>query len=379
MEKHFFISGMFRSGTTYLARALNTHKDLIVLSDPHRAFFKYVRNMFFSKEVKDFDIDSPLADYFLDQTELRKKFHAVFFDISLNDSDLKILKDQLVKGAELFSPFIKENIHCLKKGTVREVYDQLISLGGEIYGYTGHGLIGTKEVWTDEFISNLIESGRKCIQIIRDPRAVIASNRVNEYGSYPLLFLIRQWRKSVAYHLSNKGSSDYMMIKYEVLSGRNKEIPFRAISDFLSIAFDEEVMNPENYLDGRNEPWKRNTSYQSPIQKLESNSGPKWKSVLLPEEVKIIEKLCFPEMKLLSYEFTDDQDQDQFLDKKLTKYEVKENRAKWIEKYDFEFTGKQYDFELKRFYLLKSEEIVAEEVIEKYFITKQAYECYRQL
>jgi hypothetical protein len=376
MIKHFFISGLFRSGTTFLARALNTHPDLKVLSDPHRAFFKFVRNKFFLSKQEGFDEGKPLSDYFLEEPSLRREFLSDFFQIKLTKTDIETLKKDLEKGAELFSPFIKNNIDLLKEGSVSDVYEQLIDLGGKAYSIQNEGLIGTKEVWTDEFISKFLETGKKCIHIIRDPRALISSNRVSEYGAYPLLFLIRQWRKSVAYYCLNKGNDNYLMIRYEDIVA-DKEASFRTISNFLNIPFNAVTIDDSKYVDGSNNPWKKNTSYSTSA--INNVAGPRWKQVLNKSEVSIVEHLCLLEMKLLEYEFTSDLDNGVFLNKEFIKYESKENRAEWIKKYDFEFTETQYLQEEKRMKMINEERNSDDSAIENYFITKQAYNTYKHV
>ena len=75
----------------------------------------------------------------------------------------------------------------------------------------------------------LLEDGHisKCIHILRDPRAVAASNYVSSL-CYPNLFLARQWRKSAALARLNaeRHSDAYLIVKYE-RSDIKKEINVR--------------------------------------------------------------------------------------------------------------------------------------------------------
>ncbi|MFW6289777.1 MAG: sulfotransferase [Mariniphaga sp.] len=74
--ENFFITGMFRSGTTLLARMLNTHKDIACASDPFRPFFNCFRD-YIAKEI-DVQVNpyDPLGSYFTDkkQYNLLKKY-----------------------------------------------------------------------------------------------------------------------------------------------------------------------------------------------------------------------------------------------------------------------------------------------------------------
>ena len=375
MQNHFFISGMFRSGTTYLARALNAHPKLTVLSDPHRAFFKYVRNIFFVREVEGFDPDCPIDDYFNQPAQLRQQFHDQFMDLELSKKDIEIFKPLLIKGAKLFSPLIENTIDKLEPGRVSEVYAQLLYLGGKAYQYSDYQLLGTKEVWTDEFIELFLKEGKKCIQIIRDPRAVIASNRVNEYGAYPLLFLIRQWRKSVAYYLKNKGKYGYLMLKYEDLMS-DKPAAFQRLTDHLDIPFACELLDETSFVDGALKPWKQNTSYT--IERKEKIAGPKWKSVLHEAEIAMIESMCFAEFRLLGYDRVTQQIPGMVFDPEWMAKESQANRAEWIMKYNFELNTDQFEIENKRYEFLQNGSTVPTE-IERLFITESSYKLLRDV
>ena len=75
--KFFFLTGMFRSGTTLLARMFNSHKNITLASDPFSPIFKEFRNEILNKNTKDtFDSNAPLNDYYFDQ------FQNNIFDIS---------------------------------------------------------------------------------------------------------------------------------------------------------------------------------------------------------------------------------------------------------------------------------------------------------
>ena len=60
-----FISGMFRSGTTLLARMLNSHPSICVASDPFASIFKSFRNEIAIEHIgSKYDKDSPYDDYY---------------------------------------------------------------------------------------------------------------------------------------------------------------------------------------------------------------------------------------------------------------------------------------------------------------------------
>ena len=65
-----FITGLFRSGTTFLARALNAHPELSVASDPYFEFWKLLRNKWYGGRDAEFNTAAPLSDYFFQDVEL---------------------------------------------------------------------------------------------------------------------------------------------------------------------------------------------------------------------------------------------------------------------------------------------------------------------
>ena len=67
----------------------------------------------------------------------------------------------------------------------------------------GLAVIGSKEIAVEEYIPYFIEVGTKVVLVVRDPRAMIASLALGEGERYggsprPILFDVRNWRKSVA-------------------------------------------------------------------------------------------------------------------------------------------------------------------------------------
>ena len=59
-----FVTGMFRSGTTMLARMLASHGDMAFASDPFSRIFKSLRNSLAEHTGQEIDPASPLDDYY---------------------------------------------------------------------------------------------------------------------------------------------------------------------------------------------------------------------------------------------------------------------------------------------------------------------------
>ena len=72
--KRLFVTGMFRSGTTLLARAFNAHPSISFASDPFFEFFKHARNTYYTGKEEDFDSNQPLSDKFWEDKKRQKFF-----------------------------------------------------------------------------------------------------------------------------------------------------------------------------------------------------------------------------------------------------------------------------------------------------------------
>lgn len=315
---NFLVTGMFRSGTTFLARMLNANRNIICASDPFAPVFKEYRNSFGRSAEGDFDTNSPLHDYYFDasQNNLFRAMQASDFNVSIGASVLDRLVEKVGQHSEAYSPLIRNYLSLLKG----ETYSDLINSGLRIIemaypkGRHQAQALGFKEVWVGEFTQHFLQlaSGAKVIHLVRDPRAVAGSNYVSG-ARYPLLFLARQWRKlATLAWLSSSKSENVKVIRFEDLIGSPQTTAVE-ICAFLGVDFDESMVDMRDLKDGANKPWQQNSSYKDydqGVQNQPAESSPKsierWRSVLPQEFVRLIEKLCFFEMALVGYEYDTD-------------------------------------------------------------------------
>lgn len=306
MTNRLFISGMFRSGTTLFARMLHTHDHIACASDPFRPFFNCFRDAVAHDIGVSIDEFDPLGDYFADETELNifEAIQQTTLDRQFPDNVRDELYDRIISHAEPFSPRITSQLDAIRGETFREVYNDLWSYVPAAYGDGNEQWEATKEVWTTEFTPALAHAypDSKFLHVVRDPRAVCASKNVHKDAKYPWLFLIRQWRKLAI--LSNQYNSQFRdrvrIVRYEdlVTSPRDTIVD---ISEFLDIEVDRRLLDPSNFVDGAGEQWLQNTSYEDSKASFNTNSVDKWKDVLTDREIKYIEQLSYPEMRLYHY------------------------------------------------------------------------------
>lgn len=390
MANKFFITGMFRSGTTLLARMLNTHEKIVCASDPYRPFFNFFRyivseNNNLDKQLNPFD---PLGDYFAeDKIDLFNMIQNSNLELEIpDDKERSFLLEKIKSHGEPFSPKIINNLNNIKGKTFKEIYDNLLTYIPKYYGEGKELWEGTKEVWSTEFTAPLANTypEQRFILVVRDPRAVAASKNVKE-DKYPWLFLIRQWRKlailSWIYDKYSSFKDRVLLLKYEDLVSY-PETTSEKICNFLNVEVDDKILNPANFLDGNGEKWLQNTSYKNKKVSFNTNSIDKWKDVLTKEEIKFIEKLCFAEMDILGYEFAETKkiglEDDLLLNPPMID---NSNLADWIKKYYKDRTKLSYLNEISkediRNRLIKApDEIISKldkRLLKEYFLSLDFY------
>ena len=315
----FFLTGMFRSGSTTLARALNAHPEIACASDPYLEFFKVLRSDLASELGIDVPFKRPLGDYYFSDRnfELLEVIENASYDRSYSFVEWEVLKPILEKRCDIYSASLTPYLDNIIGSTYAEKLVSMLDQIKKCYGDKETKQTGFKEVWGNEFAPSFLENvpNSKVIIMQRDPRAVCASKNVKE-EKYPWIFLCRQWRKLAALAWSYSQNPKYKdrihLINYEDFVAQPEETT-KKICDFLEVDWHPDIANPAKYKDGDGSDWKQNTSHGNGDAKFNTASLEKWKQTLEPKEIAYIEYLCSPEMELYSYEkaseycFTDDE------------------------------------------------------------------------
>lgn len=301
----FLISGMFRSGSTLLAKMLDANPSISVVVDPFMQFFKTIYN----NVLNDYGINEmniPLsAFHYPEPTCTFDVIRNSWGEIVVDEEVLEKIIKNIASYVGNFAPFIIPRLNELKTGKAKDVYQHLLKIAFEEYRKEGESAIGTKDCWVEKFAYNMSAQKEKLkfIFIIRDPRAIIASKNVLKNNKAPILFLIRQWRESVS-HIriieEMLGPKRVAVIKYEDLV-KNPGRELDRLSIFLHTSFNDSMLNTSKYRDGNNQKWQNNSSYHEKEMGISTQSIDRWKKVLKPKEVLFIEALAHKEMKLESY------------------------------------------------------------------------------
>ncbi len=372
MIPYYMVTGMFRSGTTMLARMLHANPNIICASDPYAPIFKSYRNSNIKKLDLESNTDAPLHDYYFDseQQKLFNEMRNSDFNIPFDFESISELRQKIKSHCEPYSPMIHDFIELLDGSSYAEIFRSGLQVIEKSYNKGDIKAIGFKDVWVGEFAQHFLKLGgnTKVIHLVRDPRSVIASNFAS--GSrYPLLFLIRQWRKlaSLAW-LDDSNSERVKLIRFEDLLSSPIEIA-KDICNFLEVKYSDDMINPQKYKDGSGKPWHQNTSYTSNESDNKDNGQSfnltaidKWKKTLSNEVLELIGKLCVTEMKLLGYE---DSFELQSNSDPISNIEYEDDLssiADWIRPYSNYNNFNEIAMESARYRLFKSKQQVSNKV-----------------
>ena len=309
----FLVTGMFRSGTTMIARMLHTNPEIVCASDPFLPIFKAFRNHHALKLDKAYDPASPFHDYYFDdlQQKIYRSQAAGSFDAGVEGLSLQQLRQDIARHAQPYSPLILDHLGGLSGHTFKEIFDSGLHVLERAYGKDESIICGFKDVWVGEYAGQFLgmHDSNRVLHIIRDPRSIVASNLASGMV-YPLLFLARQWRKlaSLAWLDAQQYGGRVKIVRLEDLLS-DPENTAMQICDFLGVQYSDFMIDPEQYQDGGGKPWRQNTSYESARQPADHEGRSfnkaaieKWRTVLSDDIVRLFEALCHAEITMHGYE-----------------------------------------------------------------------------
>ncbi len=204
----FFIVGCGRSGTTLLKTILSSHPEIYVC--PETFFFRSIRPRLHSAP----DTPELVATAWW------------LADAGLSSNILK----PLIEARENQG----QSLEC---ATLAAILDFHAATHPNL-------IIGEK---TPDHVNHLDAirdcfSGAKIVQIIRDPRAVLASYRKVKVGSNAVADIASEWANSTSTLENWVARSDFLAIRYEDLVA-NPEATLRDICAFLGVTFSPDMLN----------------------------------------------------------------------------------------------------------------------------------------
>lgn len=302
-SKMILVTGLARSGTTLLAECINNHPQMMCIADPMNEFFKgFMRYAYYKVENQRKSVGYPIDNFFFSGSKRVSQF---IDETDLNHPIPEYLKAEILERIALrdgeYCPEIIEPLRYCKATTFDGLYLEILQLLFDAYGEPDTLCYGIKTAWCEQLLAPLARTfpNMAFVNIVRDPRAVIASNYQDEGSRFPVLFNVRDWRKSVYYSWKFQYSDTilknrFIGVKYEEILA-DAGLVLRKITDLVGLQYSEEMIGR-----GFKQP---NSSYavKSGTKGISSASKDKWKTVLPKEIILQAETYCGAEMNMLNY------------------------------------------------------------------------------
>lgn len=298
-----FVTGMFRSGTTYLARSLNSVPGCAVASDPLLPLFKHFRAAVLEGARPSWLPTDPLPHYYFDRRTSGQYLAITAASLAeWKPSSPDDLWASLKGAAGEFSPRLANRVPWLVDATFLEWLESILLQIGRVY--SGDDVVGFKEVWATEFARPILNGfpDSQVLLVVRDPRGVYASKAYSP-SRYPLAFVARHWRKQVAAFLGaqREYGARCHVVRFEDMINY-PDVVADNLSSVLSISRADLLSAFASPRDDSGDPWTVNSSHGETLVSR-STSRPRWQDLLSNAEAASLEILCGAEMAYFGYEF----------------------------------------------------------------------------
>jgi len=347
--KKIIVTGMYRSGTTLIQKILDCHPNINLINHGVFSFFKILDSKYLNENI--FLKDRLLGFYNYTQYDSYKTlFKNIYFNKIDTEIFLKGIHNEIKTDNKLGNPshptiewfnLLKD---IIKEGQAHEILDNIIKTINKYRKKNCNNIIysGFKELNIEQFLESLVnEYGNnvKMVQVIRDPRSILASRNYSENfiltrggrKLHSLYFIAQMWKTSIfyKYFLTNHYPETFLSIYYEDLV-RDTDNEIKKICDFLSIDFMPKLLNYTNYKDEKGNNWKANTSFEQK-KGFDTTSIQKWKNIIPKKVIGAFEFMCHHEMRIEGYcPITDKEN----MFKAFLKYEDENDK---IKKWSFQF------------------------------------------
>ena len=299
MSSSIFITGLYRSGTTLVDKILQNHPENFIASQPISLLFYEVKKQFLQSINKASNF--PLGNLFRNNTTI--EFSSFLKKIVFKKDFInQIIKEQ-TKTPKLENPLFK-NLNLNKENGHFIDYFKFINLHLSRMLDENPKVIGSKEIFCEEYIPYFLSNGVKVILLIRDPRDIITSLNFGKGADFtgdirPTLFNIRNWRKSVAFAIKYRNHKNLLCIKYEDLITNTEQILLN-ISKFLNIREYDSSFLDKGIKDQYGKVWKGNSSHKIK-NSIDKSSIYRYRTHLDKKTIDYIETICYPELNYFSY------------------------------------------------------------------------------
>lgn len=298
IDRTIFVTGMQRSGTTLLEKLLGAQAAIAVLSQPFPMLFTQVKRMFLGSEER-----YPLGHLFLESRYDPESLATFLRSWRTSADELEPLFTRMETFSGQYTRFsAAQRRDAFSRISATDDFARVVSSLDRSLAGKAAEWVGSKETLCEEYVPPLLDRGFRCAIILRDPRDVVASlnhGKGKQFGGEvkPILFNIRNWRKSVAVALAMDGHPRFSWCRYEdLVSDPAAELERLAARFGLT-----SVTLPHEIRDEASDVWRGNSSYGEHTG-VGTASVARYREMLRPAEVaEFIEATCLAELQRLEY------------------------------------------------------------------------------
>ena len=303
MVRYCFITGFLRSGTTLVEKLVHALPGASVGPQPFPFLYYDAKRAFL--RARGIEAGRYPLGHLFGEDRYRPE------DLTAFLSDFRLTREALVasfaamrgfRGWQL--PAIADRARQVGEGVFAEVFRALCDGLPSILGRDAGRLLGAKEVFCEEFAPYFLGEGISVVLVLRDVRDVLASLKFGQGGNYgdpgmPLLHIVRQWRKSVAFALEFGEAPGFLVVRYEKLvASVQRELNGLANALGCPPAAPGAAADLRDQ-DGRS--WRGNSSF-APVRGVSSDPVGRFAGTLPATWLAAVESLCGPEMAAIGLE-----------------------------------------------------------------------------
>jgi hypothetical protein len=301
MSRELFISGMLRSGTSLAQAIITSHPQATVVYQPFHQFHVDVKRAY----LGDLGVGAQLP--LDDGTSGRERERAGFSEW------LGLRRFTKGEASDLFAAaatgkggsMANLDMPTPRSGTFLELREMLLHALWARFPNAGRtAYLGTKEILCEEFVPFLAGSGVDCVLVLRDPRAVVASAGQGRYREsvgdrYPVMMMLRLWRKSAAWWLRLRAKPRVVCLRYEDLA-LDTDATLAMLAERLGIAPFPPRFGAAGLRDHDGKPWTGNSSHAD-FSGIGDEPVERWRSRLGTAESRFIAACCRAELVATGY------------------------------------------------------------------------------
>lgn len=318
MYMPIFGSGLARSGGALYSNCLSANSQMMVACCPNLELFRSYRNAIIrqsgDKEVeKQIPPSAPLQDYYGTSARIRALDMVMdaILDIPFDEVEWPSFHDISVARGALEAEDLTPAYGRLKGRNYREVFGNLLDIIADARDSHDRKWVGFHEAWAIDSYPALARAfpDAKFLIMFRDPRAIVHSmlgvESIDPAQVAHILSYVRHWRKYAALALRYKNDPLFKgrlhITAHDLILTRTEE-SVRAICDTFEVEFTPRMLNTDSYFDfATGRTWSGNSSFEGKTSGIKAYRALRWREIIKPEVLDVIEYLCGPDLGLVGY------------------------------------------------------------------------------